>query len=101
MEIINDDAERLVLKNRTRFDMVFIDLEKTSYPFLLEYCVTILKDGGILIADNCLLSGGIVEQNSNPALEAIRRFNKMAAEHPQLDGTIIPIRDGVFLGRKK
>ena len=81
--------------------MVFIDLEKTSYPFLLEYCVTILKDGGILIADNCLLSGGIVEQNSNPALEAIRRFDKMAAEHPQLDGTIIPIRDGVFLGRKK
>ncbi len=87
------------------FDMVFIDGDKREYPAYY----TMLLDGGlvhsgsILIADNILWSGKVVEPvaHNDRHTQAIIEFNRMVADDPRVESVIVPIRDGLNLIRVK
>lgn len=84
------------------FDMVFCDLNKHEYPKALEMSVPRLRPGGLLIADNVLWSGRVLDtKDSSAETTGIRKFNEMIYSHPELFSTILPIRDGVSLSLKK
>ena len=61
-----------------------------------------LKKGGILISDNVLWSGKVLQKSSINDIDTktLKRFNKIVKNHPKLETVLLPIRDGLSLSRK-
>jgi predicted O-methyltransferase YrrM len=83
------------------FDLAFIDADKESYPAYLDWCMQLVRPGGMIIVDN-VLSHGVLHPNPGDASgRAIAAMNQTASREPRLDAIILPIRDGrdgVLLG---
>ncbi len=99
-----EPLEREVRDKALSFDIVFLDTDKAYYPELLEWAVRVLRPGGLLLADNVLRSSSwkgqtlLDPQADDPRILAIRRFNRLLAEHPHFTATILPLRAGVAVG---
>jgi caffeoyl-CoA O-methyltransferase len=84
------------------FDLAFIDADKENYPAYLDEVVPRLHPGGLLVADNVLWSGRVVDGgDETEATEAIRRFNRIVVDHPDLEAVVLPISDGMTLARRR
>lgn len=90
------------------FDLVFIDADKKNYIDYLKLTVPMLSHRGIIVIDNTLWSGRVVPGSENEGhklvdsnTEFIRMVNDYIAKEPSLYGTLLPIRDGMFLVKKK
>ena len=85
------------------FDLVFIDADKKNYPNYLEIILPKLKSGSIILSDNVLWTGKVIEplQKSDQDTKALLEYNKMINEHSQLETILLPIRDGLTLTRVK
>jgi len=84
-------------------DIVFIDAVKTEYAEYLELVVPLLKRSGLVIVDKLLWVGKSAaepEASDSAATTAIREFNKIFLNHPQLDATIVPIGNGIGIGSR-
>lgn len=86
-----------------KFDLIFIDADKVNYPQYLELVVDKLYSGGLLIADNVLWSGKVVEElkSDDKDTRGVLAFNKMIQEDDRFENTLLPLRDGLMLARKK
>lgn len=84
-------------------DMMFIDANKREYPAYLKEAARMLRGGGLIIADNTLWSGHVVEPEyyNDPQTAGVREFNDEAVRHPDFETVILPFRDGITLMRKK
>ena len=82
-----------------RFDLVFIDADKTGYPVYWNELVPRMRTGGVLLIDNTLRSGRVLAPE-NPADEAIKAFNVLAKDDPRTELVILPIADGLTMARK-
>jgi predicted O-methyltransferase YrrM len=72
------------------FDMVFIDADKERYPDYLEWSVRLSRPGTLIVADNVVRQGQIVEpDNGDTRVQGIRRFNEQLAADPRLTATIV------------
>ena len=94
------DAIEILKKTNEYFDIIFIDLDKESYPKALELAKTKLNLGGLLIADNLLWFGQVLEKRGNDATEAIKEFNQKLFNDCNFISTLFPIRDGVGVAYK-
>ena len=85
------------------FDLVFIDADKKNYPNYLEIILPKLKSGSIILTDNVLWTGKVIEplQKGDQDTKALLEYNKMINEHSQLETVLLPIRDGLTLTRVK
>ncbi len=81
-------------------DFVFIDADKESYPLYYEESVRILKAGGVIVADNALWSGRVLSPGDGAA-RAIRTVNRTVLEDPRVEKVLLPLRDGVYVIRKR
>ena len=83
-------------------DLVFNDVDKEGYPDVLRRAVPRLRAGGLLVTDNVLWDGALrlpaCEDDGETA--AIREFNRLCYERPDLETTILPLRDGVSVVRR-
>ncbi len=81
------------------FDMVFIDGDKREYPayYNMLFEKGLIGKGSMLIADNILWSGKVVEplHHNDKHTKALLEFNKMVQDDPRVENVIIPIRDGL------
>ena len=91
-----------------QFDFVFIDADKRNYIDYLKLTLPLLSPKGIIVIDNVLWSGRVVEGSETSGSELhdrntdfIRLVNDYIASDSGLYGTLLPIRDGMFLVRKK
>ncbi len=88
-----------------RFDMVFMDGDKREYPAYLSMLLDggLVGSGSIIIADNILWSGKVVEplQRNDKHTAALLEFNRLVVEDSRLESVIIPLRDGLNLIRVK
>jgi caffeoyl-CoA O-methyltransferase len=83
-------------------DFAFIDADKTGYPAYWAELVPRVRPGGVLVADNVLASGQIVDRSSDDdRLRALRRFNDEVAADDRVDVMILPSFDGLTLARKR
>jgi predicted O-methyltransferase YrrM len=72
------------------FDMVFIDADKDGYPDYLEQSLQLARPGTLIVADNVVRGGAIIDADSSDArVQGVRRFNEMLARDPRLDATIL------------
>ena len=91
------------------FDLVFIDGDKREYPDYYRMRMgddgrrPLVRSGSVLIADNILWSGKVVEPvaRSDRHTQALLEFNRMAAADPRVENVILPLRDGLNLIRVK
>ena len=84
------------------FDLVFIDADKTNYANYLAAVLPKLSDDGVVVVDNVLWSGRVLDpSNDDPDTAAIRAFNDAVVGDDGLEAVMVPIRDGVTLIRKR
>ncbi|MGH7626779.1 MAG: O-methyltransferase [Gemmatimonadaceae bacterium] len=82
-----------------RFDAVFLDADKASLPAYFDWALRLLRPGGLVIADNTLRGGRVLdESDDDPDLRGIREFNRKLATDPRVTGLVVPIGDGVGVG---
>ena len=96
------DALAIIPKLKFDFDMVFLDANKENYAKYLELISPILKPGGVLLTDNVLWHGKILEssENQDRVTRLIDNFNKKIVEDKSLKTVMLPIRDGISLTLK-
>ena len=83
------------------FDLAFIDADKPSYVAYVDALVPHLRPGGLLLIDNVLWSGAVVDATADDAnTRAIRACNDHVAAHPDLESVILPVADGLTLARR-
>lgn len=83
-------------------DMMFIDADKRQYPGYLKEAARMIRQGGLIIADNTLWSGHVCDPayEKDPQTRGVREFNDLAKELPGFETVILPLRDGITLLRK-
>jgi caffeoyl-CoA O-methyltransferase len=90
------------LPTEPTIDLAFIDADKPSYPAYFEELVPRLRPDGVLLVDNTLWSGAVIDQKvTDENTEAIRAFNDMVASDARVESTILTLGDGLTLARKR
>lgn len=95
------NALEIIPKLEKTFDLVFIDADKTNYPNYFEIILPKLKKGSVILSDNVLWSGKVIEplQEGDEDTKALLEYNKLLNEHPKLETVLLPIRDGLTISR--
>jgi predicted O-methyltransferase YrrM len=84
------------------FDLIFNDIDKEAYPASLPVIKEKLRSGGILIIDNMLWHGQILDPNDHEkSTEAIRRFTREITTDPDWIVSLVPLRDGMLVAYKR
>jgi len=84
------------------FDMVFIDADKENYLAYYESSLNLVKRGGLILVDNVLWHGRVVDREDNErSVVAIRNLNETIRADDRVDISLVPIGDGVTLVRKR
>ena len=106
VNVIVGDASRFLHKVAGPFDLIFQDGSKQLYEPLLDRLVDRLRPGGVLVTDNVLWHGEVVDGFVDPPqrdardTEAIRHYNDRLAADARLFTTFLPLGDGVALSVK-
>ncbi len=95
------DAHDIIPTLQKTFDLVFIDADKQSYPQYLEIILPKLQVGSVILSDNVLWSGKVLQEAKPDDLDTIAlvKYNRMLKEHPRLQTVLLPIRDGLSISR--
>lgn len=84
------------------YDMAFIDADKANYAGYFEGALDLLRPGGLIVVDNVLWHGGVVDPAKDDAdTRAIRAFNEAVARDERVDIVLVPVGDGLTLARKR
>ncbi len=85
------------------FDLVFIDADKSNYANYLKLLLPKLTSGAVILSDNVLWSGKVVEKVNPKDIDtkALLQYNKILKEHPKLETVLLPVRDGLTISRVK
>ncbi len=85
------------------FDLIFLDADKKNYSKYFDLCINKLNPGGIILADNVLWNGKVLdpEAYSEPDTSAIMTFNEKVKTDSRVETVMLPLRDGLTIIRKK
>ena len=82
-----------------RFDAIFLDADKEPLPTYFEWALRLLRPGGLLIADNALWGGRVLDpESADEGTKGVREFNRRMADDGRVRGTIVPVGDGLAVG---
>ena len=97
------NALDIIPKLNKTFDLVFIDADKENYSNYFNCVIEKLNSGGVIISDNVLWSGKVIE-TLNPddtATKALIEYNRLLKTDKRIETVLLPIRDGLTISRKK
>lgn len=84
------------------FDFAFIDADKSNYDSYYEYALQLVRPRGLIVLDNMLRSGKVLDANTtDPEIVAIRKMNKKLASDDRVLVSLLPLTDGTTLAWKK
>lgn len=84
------------------YDLAFIDADKTSYDDYYERILTLLKPGGLMLLDNVLWGGSVIDpEATDPDTTALMELNRKLRDDQRIDLSLLPIGDGLTLARKR
>ncbi|WP_282134349.1 O-methyltransferase [Seonamhaeicola maritimus] len=97
------NALEIIPKLDKTFDLIFIDADKENYPNYFKVIIDKLKPGGIILSDNVLWSGKVLEDLKPDDMDtkALIEYNKLLKDDPRIETVILPIRDGLTISRKR
>ena len=95
------EAVDIIPTLETKFDLVFIDADKENYINYFELIVPKMTKGGIILSDNVLWSGKVLEPLSpkDTSTKILLEYNKLLKEDPRVETVLLPIRDGLTVSR--
>lgn len=95
------NALKIIPKLNCIFDLIFIDAEKTEYPDYLEAVLKKVRSGSVILSDNVLWSGKVIEplNHKDKATRTLLDYNKNLKDDPRLETVLLPIRDGLTVSR--
>jgi len=87
---------------RGQFDFAFIDADKTGYGTYYEYCLELIRPGGLIALDNVLRHGRVVEEGAQDEnTVTMRALNRKLHTDERVDISLVPIADGLTLARRR
>ena len=96
------DAKDFLKETDEIFDLVFIDADKENYPEYFHLIKSRVKSGAVILFDNVLWYGKVLEENSKQkSTQKIQELNDLVAKDEDFENLILPLRDGINLIRKK
>ena len=95
------EAEDIIPQLNEVFDIVFIDADKINYSLYFDLVIDKLRSGGIILADNVLWSGKVIEEVNDKDTLALQEFNQKVQQDIRVENVILSIRDGITLIYKK
>jgi predicted O-methyltransferase YrrM len=106
IKMIHGDGREIINQLDETFDIIFLDAAKGQYGKFLEKCDSLLNDNGIIIADNVLINGWVVnleypERRKKTMVVNMRNFLEGFRNNEKYELTLIPLGDGVALIRKR
>jgi predicted O-methyltransferase YrrM len=86
-----------------KYDLVFIDADKDNYINYFHAIVPIMNKGGIILSDNVLWSGKVVEEvkANDRTTKLLMEYNQLLKNDPRVETVLLPIRDGLTVSRVK
>jgi caffeoyl-CoA O-methyltransferase len=85
---------------KEKFDLVFIDADKESYGRYFDLVIDSVPLNGIILADNVLWSGKVLDGKPDKDTRAIIDFNDKVSKDPRVESVLLPVRDGIMMLRK-
>ena len=84
-----------------KFDLAFIDADKENYPNYFNMIVPLMNKGGIILSDNVLWSGKVLEplKPNDKSTKVLLDYNKLLKDDPRVETVLLPIRDGLTVSR--
>lgn len=103
VEVLRGDARAVMPRIRSASaDAVFLDADKAGYPVYLKEALRILRPGGLVMADNAFAFGELFSPDpQDRETRAVREFNEIIAKERRLQGVIVPLGDGLWVGVKR
>lgn len=97
------DAISYLERSHEHYDLIFLDANKTKYIAYFELLVPKMKTGSVIIADNVLWKGKVMEEiaQDDKMTKALHNFNQHVAKDERVEVVLLPLRDGISLIRKK
>ena len=94
------DAATIIPQLNERFDLVFIDADKENYARYYDLVIDRVNLNGLILADNVLWSGKVLEDKPDKDTRSILDFNKKVQADARVENVLLPVRDGIMLMRK-
>lgn len=101
IKYILGDAQQSIAHLNETFDLVFIDADKKNNGTYYDLIFDLVRSGGLIIVDNVLWSGKILNKAQDKDTKNISSFNDKINEDQRVEKLILPVRDGLFVIRKK
>ena len=97
------NALEIIPKIDTKFDLVFIDADKSNYSNYFHLIIEKMNKGGVILSDNVLWSGKVIEKLHPKDVDtsALLEYNKMMNTDSRIETVLLPIRDGLTISRVK
>ncbi|GGL09643.1 O-methyltransferase [Mangrovihabitans endophyticus] len=84
------------------FDLVFIDADKAGYPEYYELSLRLVRPGGLLVLDNTLFFGRVIDPRADdPDTAGVRTVNARIRDDERVDLSMLPVADGITLARRR
>ena len=83
------------------YDLVFLDADKENYPHYFDLIIDKLETGGVILSDNVLWSGKVLEKAIDEATSALQEYNHKINTDVRVETVVLPIRDGLTITRKR
>ena len=97
---LTGNAIDILMNLDENFDLIFIDADKENYIKYFEIVSKKLNPNGIIISDNVLWSGKVVEESDNDQeTDTLKKFNKLLSQDERFETIILPLRDGLSISR--
>lgn len=95
------DALEIIPALEKKFDLVFVDADKENYPAYFDMIVPLMNQGGIILSDNVLWSGKVLEEvkAKDFTTQILIDYNKKINNDPRVETVLLPIRDGLTVTR--
>lgn len=105
INLYEGDAVEILPTLNEKYDVVFIDAAKGKYPFFLKEALRMLKQDGIIFADNILYKGYVMsdynKHKQRTAVRNLREYIKEITENPSLETEILEVGDGLAISKMK
>lgn len=94
------NALDIIPQLNTTFDLVFIDADKINYVNYFDLVINKVNTNGLIIADNVLWSGKVIQKNPDEDTKALQEFNDKVHKDKRVENILLAVRDGLMLMRK-
>ncbi|MEP6647984.1 MAG: O-methyltransferase [Saprospiraceae bacterium] len=101
VETLIGDALKIIPARKETWDVVYIDANKQEYVKYFNAVIDHVRPGGLILTDNVLWSGKVVNEPDEVDAKVINSYNKMLVEDDRVEVIILPIRDGLSVARKR